>query len=373
MTLTLYFIRRFLRAFFLVVGAFCGVLFLIDSFEQIRRFGSAGVGIGQIAWMAALNVPSGINTLLPLLTVLASVVMFLGLARNSELVVVRASGRSALRMALAPAAVAFLLGALAVAGLNPIAAATTKRYEALADRILRGSVQTASIGGEGVWLRQSAADTTGAGSAQRQSVIHALRANSDATELFDMTMMEFSFDQGPIRYLQADSATLEPGAWVLTGVKEWPLAEAANPETEALLHASLRVPSDLTAERIRDSFGAPSEIAIWDLPEFIAALERAGFSARRHAAWLQKELAQPLLLAAMVLIAAAFTMHHTRRSRAGVLALLAFGAGVAALLLRSFAQALGENGMLPVVLAAWAPPLVVLMAALTLILHLEDG
>jgi len=296
--------------------------------------------------------------------------MFIGLARSSELVVARAAGRSALRMALAPAMVAFVLGAIGVVALNPVVAATAKRYDMLADRILSGGTAAASIGREGVWLRQGAA---GADMAQRQSVIHAERGNADATVLYDVTVMEFSLDQGPIRYLQADDATLVSGAWRLSNAKEWPLATTENPETEAVIHTDMSLPSDLTPARIRDSFGAPSEIAIWDLPDFIAALDRAGFSSRRHETWFQKELAQPLMLAAMALLAAAFTMRHVRRGRVGLMALLAFGSGVAALLLRNFAQALGENGLLPVLLAAWAPPLVALLAALTLMLYLEDG
>jgi len=372
MTLTLYFVRRFLRDFFWVCVGVSLVMLLIDSIEQIRRFGQDGVGMVQIGLLAALNLPATINALLPLLSVLAGVAMFLGLARTSELVVVRASGRSALRMAFVPAVIAFLLGALALAALNPIAAATAKRYDQLASRIQRGDSPAASIGRDGVWLRQAGA---GAGNAEvmRQSVIHAQRANADATELFDVTVMEYALDLGPIRYLQAAGATLEPGAWVLADVKEWPLADSPNPETEAVRHASLRLASDLTADRIRDSFGAPGDIAIWDLPDFIAALDRAGFSSRRHAAWLQKELAQPLMLAAMVLIAAAFTMRHARRGRTGLMALLAFGTGVVAMLLRNFAQAMGENGLLPVMLAAWAPPLVAILGALTLILFLEEG
>ena len=373
MTLTLYFARRYLRAFLIVTAALSAVLFLVDMIEQVRDFANSGARFGQIALLAALNVPGGLGLILPLVAVLAGTVMFLGLARSSELVVVRAAGRSALRMALAPAAVAFLLGLLALGALNPITAATAKRFDTLSDQLLRGGAQSVSISREGVWLRQAGSALEGEESARRQSVIHALRANSDASELYDVTLMEFSFDGGPLRYLKAETARLVPGAWILTSAKEWPLAASANPETEAVLHPSLRVSSDLTAERIRDGFGAPSEVSVWDLPDFIAALERAGFSSRRHAVWLAMELAQPLLLAAMVLIAAAFTMRHMRQGGTGAMALMAFGAGVAAMLLRNVAQAMGENSLIPVALAAWAPPLVVMMAALTLILHLEDG
>ncbi|WP_461307014.1 LptF/LptG family permease, partial [Albidovulum sp.] len=48
-------------------------------------------------------------------------------------------------------------------------------------------------------------------------------------------------------------------------------------------------------------------------------------------------------------------------------------AGFAIFLLRNFAQVLGENGQIPVALAAWGPPLAALLLSLSLILHLEEG
>jgi lipopolysaccharide export system permease protein len=40
---------------------------------------------------------------------------------------------------------------------------------------------------------------------------------------------------------------------------------------------------------------------------------------------------------------------------------------------RNFAQILGENGQIPVMLAAWGPPVATLLLPLGLLLHLEDG
>ena len=40
---------------------------------------------------------------------------------------------------------------------------------------------------------------------------------------------------------------------------------------------------------------------------------------------------------------------------------------------RNFAQVLGENGQIPVLLAVWAPPLAAIGLSLGLLLHLEDG
>jgi|GEM_PF-34591 len=456
MKLSLYIARRFIRAIMMVVGAFFTILFIIEMLEQLRRFSSVGATLTDAAFLAALIVPERLYTVLPILMMLSGVVLFIGLARSSELVVIRAAGRSALTMLIAPVMVTLMLGALAVAVGNPIIAGSAQRYEEVSARYRSGGVSgngeaRVSVGSEGLWLRQGAtitgvpfdaiADETpgtepsdavepsppspskeelptgtvlgalsealsdtgaalgaktsffsgpvedqtappaaaGAKSsataafATSQVVIHAERANLDATTLFNTTFLVFSPESGPVRRIEAQEATLGDGAWSLTGVKDWPLAGSTNPERDAITRERLRLPSDLTPERIRDGFGTPQAISIWNLPNYIKELERAGFSARRHAVWFQMELAMPFVLAAMVLIAAGFTMRHVRFGGTGRMVMLALFSGLAVFFLRNVAQVLGENGQIPVSLAAWAPPMIAGMLAVALLLHLEDG
>jgi len=365
MRLSLYFARKFLYAFLVVFGVFLAIMLLLDMVEQIRKFAGADVTFGQAAELAALNMPQNLYRILPLITILASLMLFLGLARTSELVVTRAAGRSALMSLVAPVAMALLIGAAAVAVLNPIVAATTKLYEVLANQYAHGDASILSIGSEGLWLRQ--------GGAVGQTVIHATKANLDGTRLSGVTFISFAADGTPASRIEADEAALGTGAWQLTGVKQWPLKDVANPERSAAVLASLSVPTDLTRDQITDSFGKPAIIPIWALPAFIDQLTRAGFSARQHRVWFQMELALPLMLAAMVLVGAGFTMRHTRFGKTGMMVLFALLAGFAIFFLRNFAQVLGNNGQIPVALAAWTPPIAATLLSLGFLLHLEDG
>ncbi len=364
MILSRYIARRFLRMVFIVFVIFLWLMMLIDMLDQMRRFAKDGITVGQAAVLSALRVPESLYTILPLIVILGAVALFLGLARSSELVVVRAAGRSGLRFLVAPVVTALLLGLFAVAVLNPMVAGTSQRYEAMAGRLKHSGEDVLSISREGLWLRQG----TGAG----QMVIHAERSNPDGTRLFDVTFLTFDESGRPATRIEAPEAQLGRGHWQLVRAKQWNLT-LANPEAAARPEDSIRLPSDLTRDRIRASFGAPSAIPIWKLPEYIAGLERAGFSARQHRIWMQMELALPFMLASMVLVAAGFTMRHTRFGGTGRMVLYALLAGFGLFFLRSFAQVLGENGQIPILLAAWSPPLIAAMGALGLLLHLEDG
>jgi lipopolysaccharide export system permease protein len=363
MTLSLYIARRFLGLFAQVFSAFLGIMLTIDIIDQLRRFGDPGISIREAALLSALNVPSSLYRILPLILVLSAIGLFVSLARSSELVAIRAAGRSGLRFVMAPAMTAFLIGALAVAVMNPIVAATSREYDTMSQGYARGG-SVLSISAAGLWLRQG--NDTG------QTVIQSARANLDGTELYDATFLTFGPDGTPERRIEADRATLDDGAWMLTAVKSWPLS-ADNPERLAVQAETERLPTDLTREKIRDGFGTPSAVGIWDLPAYIQGLERAGFSAQGHRVWFQMELALPLMFAAMVLIAAAFTMRHSRLGRTGSMVLLALLGGFLAFFLRNFGQVLGANGQIPIVLAAWTPPVGAMLLALGLLLHREDG
>ncbi|WP_299731460.1 LPS export ABC transporter permease LptG [uncultured Tateyamaria sp.] len=365
MILHLYFARRFALALLAITGVLATLVFLVDLIDQTRKFSEFGVGLAQLAGLTLLNAPETLDQILPLIMILGTVSLFLALARSSELVVTRASGRSAMRALVSPVIVALIIGVFATTTLGPIVAATSKRYATLADGYRSGGISALSVSEDGLWLRQGG--TTG------QTVIRAARSNADASVLYDVTFVAYAPDGGPARRIEAGSAALRDGAWSLRQAKVWPLVAGLNPEASSVVHDMLEVESTLTLDRIRETLGTPTGVSIWDMTELIEQLEQAGFSARKHEVWLQSQLARPLFLVAMVLVAAAFTMRHTRFGGTGTAVLAAVLLGFTLYFIRSFAQILGENGQIPVLLSAWAAPLAAVLLGLGLLLRTEDG
>ena len=363
MILHYYFARKFLWTFLGISMVFVVLLALIDIVDELQDF--PDLPFADVLEIVLLNIPHANYEILPLVLILAAVALFVRLARSSELVVLRASGRSGLIGLLGPLAVAALIGIVSITMLNPIVAASAKRYKDVQNGYLDGGQSVLALSSEGLWLRQ--------GSAVGQTVIHAARASSDVSVLYDATFIAFSPEGEPLHRITARTARLGVGEWQLTNAKKWDLEGGLNAEAGAQEHATLTLPSALTQDRIIDSFGKPEYISLWDLPDFIAQLEEAGFSARRYAVWYQMELARPLFLMALVMVAAAFTMRHTRTSNTGASVLTSIMLGFSLYYIRNFAQVLAENGQIPVLLAAWAPPVASFLLAFDIVLHMEDG
>ena len=364
MILHKYFARRFLMTFLGVLAVFFLIMMFVDLTEQFRRYGRSDATFFDIITLSLLNIPDGIYRILPLIMILATIALFLGLSRSSEMVVTRAAGRSALRALVAPLMVALMLGILAVGVLTPIVASTSKEYATRVGEI-RGNNSVLAIGSSGLWLRQ--------GNAEGQTVIRAQSANLDGTELTNVTFITFGPEGGPAARIDADNAILQTGAWELSQAKQWALNEEVTPEAGATFHDTFAIASTLTPDQIRDSFGTPSSIPIWELPAFIDRLTTAGFSAQRHLVWFHTELALPVFLVSMVMIGASFTLRHQRGGRTGMMVMFAILLAFVIYFIRNFALVLGENGQLPALLAAWAPPLAAIGLSMGILLHNEDG
>ncbi len=365
MIVHLYFARKFFWMFLGILAVFFVLSVLVDMMEQLRRYDVEQVGFSTVFTLTLLRIPAGLYQLLPLIIILATIALFINLSRSSELVVVRAAGRSGIVSVMSPMVVALLIGLIAVSTFNPIVAATSVQYETKSETLRAGGPSALSLSGEGIWLRQ--------GGEEGHAVIRAGSTNADATQFRDLSIITYAESGGPESRIEAEAAHLTPEGWELTNAQYWPLNVGLNQGAEPVFHDSLVLKSSLTPDRIRDRFGTPSTIPIWSLPAFIKELNEAGFSARRHSVWLHMELAQPLFLMAMVLIASAFTMRHTRFGNTGIAVLTAVLIGFSLYFIRNFAQILGENGQIPILLAAWAPPAASVLLALGLLLHMEDG
>lgn len=365
MTLNRYIMRAFLWAVLGVFAVLALVIILFSSVENLRRFGEGGASAGNILHVTLLQAPEVLYQVFPLVLLLASLVTFLRLARTSELVVIRASGVSALRLIAVPVVGAIVIAVGFIMVVNPFVAASIKRGLVLQDEMSGSGSSLLSFSKEGVWLRQ--ADPGGG-----QTVIQAARTNQDGSILTRVRLHRFDAGGVPHALIEAPAARLTPGAWLLENATEW----RKQPDGRYIIVSSgarISLPTTLTGDEILDSFASPETVGFWELGRFIAQMEESGFSGQRHRLFLQSELAKPALYAAMVLIGAAFALRPQRFGQTGVMILLAVLAGFALYFLKDFSETLGGRGQIPLLVAAWTPPLAAILLALGLLLHLEDG
>jgi lipopolysaccharide export system permease protein len=362
----MYIARQFIAMVVAMLLALSCLISLFDFIELLRRSSSKpDATFGLVVEIAGLRLPFVAMQILPFAVLLGGMICFWRLTRSSELIVARASGISAWEFLTAPTLCAMLLGALATAAVSPISSAMLARAETLEDVYLRTGGGPLALNGGQLWLRQSDHTITSKGVA----IIHALgvRLQDKTLTAHDVSVFHLDDNDQLLARVEARQATLGKGAWTLGNASLVRPGHLPEPKT------TITLPTDLTVARVQESFAPPDTLSVWSLPGFIALLDRSGFSSIRHRLHFQTLLALPLLAGTMTLVAAGFSMRPSRRG--GVTRMIGGGvaAGFALFVISKMAEEFGQSGVLPVVLAAWAPAAAGLMLAVALLLHMEDG
>lgn len=363
-TLSLYIGKHFLVALLVTLLVLMGLVLLIDFIELMRRAARREeVSALMVLGMAALKMPQMMQQVLPFAVLVGAMAAIWRLSRSHELVVLRSVGVSFWQF-LAPAMVMVLLiGAVNITLINPLASQFYKKYEHLEDSLILQTGGSFSLSGGGLWLRESL-------EAGGSMVVHARTVRQDGLTLtlraltFILTTADEQFDYR----VDAAEGVLLDGSFLLTDA--W-IMEIGRPGRRV---DSLDLPTSLTLGRVQENFASPETLSFWELPDFIAFFEAAGFSTQRHRIHLHSLIASPVLLCAMVLVAAVFSAAASQR-KGGMLMRVAGGVCVGFLLFffTRLTLALGLSSALPLWLAAWSPTLVTLLIGSAVLLHLEDG
>ncbi len=358
-TLYRYLAKQFLAGVGIIFAAFCFLAFSIDVVDLFKETSGKHVPDSAVMGMALLQLPNLGLKLLPFAVLLGGVFAFVRLSRSQELIAVRAAGVSAWNLLAPPLTVAAALGFIAVIAYTPFSSLLLSRYAALEAKYLHDQPSQLAVSRNGLWLRQ--------GRLAQQSVIHALRVGEQGVRLENVIVLLYGVGDRYLGRIDAQSATLQAGSWILKDA--WVSGAEARPQH----HAEYRLSTTLTPSRIQESFAPPETMSFWDLPSFVQTAQQAGFSASRYKLYFDSLLVLPAMFAAMVFMAASFSLRLARLGGMSRVVLYSALAGFGIYFFGDVTQALGISGILPLPLAAAAPACVAILLGMTLVFHQEDG
>jgi lipopolysaccharide export system permease protein len=356
LTLGRYLSARFVKTVLAVFLTIVSLVYLVDFIEMLRRAGNIPeASAGLIAGLSLLRVPAVAEQILPFAVLFGAMTAFVNLTRRLELVVARASGISVWQFMFPPLLITFLAGVLSVTVFNPVSADMKMRAEHIEARLFG----TGSNPDKSVWFRQRSVDG--------QALIKALQASDAGAKLTGVTAYLYDPEGHFVERIEAKRATLLPGAWKLE---------------EGRIITALEEPQDfdaymlataLTQDEVMRSFSSAESVPFWQLPKVRDETENAGLDATSYSLQYQTLLARPLLLVAMVLIAAAFSLRFFRFGGITRMISSGVGAGFVLYMATKFVANLGGTGLISPSVAAWSPALVGSLLGALALLHLEDG
>lgn len=360
-TLSRYFGLSFLRA---VIAVFAGVfvlVMLIDYIELLRHSANEReVSAWLVAQTSFYRVPQLAERIMPFAVLIGAMASFLSLSRRNELVIARSAGVSAWQFILPAVTLAIILGALATAVYNPVAATMNEQSKRLEQRIFGERSQSGlAATSTGFWLRQRSPDG--------QSIIRAQSTSNQGLRLAGVTAFTFDAAGNYQDRIEAKTATLMDGYWRLDDARVYGGNE---PPVE---RASYQLKTNLTATQVRESFATPESVQFWDLPAYIDTAERAGLGAAAYRLQYQKLIARPFLLAAMVMLAAAVCLRFFRFGGVQKMVMAGILSGFLLYIFSKVIDDLSKAEMMPPTAAAWLPVITGFLIGFVALLYQEDG
>ncbi|MGO8797493.1 MAG: LPS export ABC transporter permease LptG [Roseiarcus sp.] len=357
-TLARYLSIRFAKTILATFAAVFTLIFTIDLVETLRRSGDTPAATGPLmAWLSFLHTPTIAEQALPFAVLFGAMIAFLNLSRKLELVVARAAGVSVWQFLAPPLAVVLVLGVLSVALYNPGSAYMKQRADAIEAKLFGPAGQAG--GAAGLWIRQKSVDG--------QAIVHAEGVADRGVTLSKVTVFNFDDDGGFTERIDAAGGVLHDGFWSLSDAQIVTPGFATEPAKTYLLATTL------TPSEVAQSFLAPETVPFWSLPSLAAQIERAGLDATGYRLRYQELLARPLMLAAMVLVAACFSLRFFRMGGVGIMVSGGVAAGFVLYVATKLVGDLGGAGFISTPIAGWSPAVVGCLFGVLVLLHQEDG
>ncbi len=359
LTLGRYLSSRFFRMILAVFATIFSLVFVVDFVELLRRTGTlVGVSTSSVAVLSFLRTPAVSEQVLPFCVLFGSMTVFLNLTRKLELLVARASGISVWQFLGPPVLIAGLIGILSVTVLNPLSAVMKQRADAIEAKIF--GKEGSGANSTDIWVRQKGVDG--------EAILRAEAGFDHNNRLTGVTAYVYDLSGKFLERVKAVEADLDgTGVWRLKDV------QVSQPGEDPRQFATYLIATNSRPGEVLEGAVSAEAVPFWELPALREETEGAGLDAGPYRLQYQSLLARPLLLIAMTLIAAAFSLRFFRFGGIGKFVGGGVAAGFVLYVATKFVGDLGGSGVLSPPVAAWSPAVVASMLGALALLNQEDG
>jgi len=290
----------FLRSFLLILIILVALFSLLELISQLDDVGKGNFRVNDVIFFIALTLPRRMLELMPISTLLGSVVALGILADHGELLAMQAGGVSVRRICwsvFATGTILILLTGLLAEIVVPPLDQLARRKRALA---ISGTGFTLTK--QGFWARRN------------DTYIHVGKTHSGGVAT-DLDIFETDEKGRLTVYTHAREANIQnDNQWVLREITRKTFNEQGITTSRL---PSLTLDSFLSSAQVEVLEIPADSLSASDLHRYADALRESGQNADRYALALWRKLGVPLTTGAMVLLSLPFVFGSSRRISAG--------------------------------------------------------
>ena len=351
-----YMVKLFLTRSLAVLVALVLILMMLDLLGESGKILAVPGNSDADLWRyVSYRIPMLISRFLPFSVLLGTLIAFVGLNQNSEVVAMKAAGLSAHQI-LAP----LIVASIGIAGFlfafnEGVVVNSTRRVTAWGDNDYKPVPPESGILGN-VWVL---------------SGDDLIRAGTVGGKPFGAQRVTIFDRGGGILQRQIDAARAIPrpatNDWLLQNVRIYDASMNVVRSVPTMTAMQGVTPTQLTLAKVD-----PTELDYWTLKKRIAELEAAGRPVDEARAGLAHKISGPLSTLLMPLLAAIAAFGLARSGQVLLRAVIGMALGFAYFVVDNFSLAMGNAGTYPPLIAAWAPFFLFLLIGETVLIRTEE-
>lgn len=341
MILTRYLMRAFLGQF---VGLLFGLVLFLQTLDLLANANDILAGGGSPAdtliKYVALRVPSLVETVAPLAGLLGALTALVQLAKNSEILAMRAAGRSVLSLVGGLVVIGSALSILMFVFSDAVVTRTNGALEEWRDAGFAPNGKPKAE--ENTWMME--ADT----------MVRVGRVTDEGRVLENLRLLRQGDDSSIVDVVDIDRATWSGTAWKVVGVDQYgqSTGQSGGQPTGPIAD---EWQTQLRPEHFVRFANDPKDLSLNALQEYVGNVAIGTRPKYFYDTWLHQKIAGPAVLALMPLLAAIAAFSHHRQGSAVITVVWGISLGFAFILVDNLVLAMGQFGTIPPLMAAWLP------------------
>jgi lipopolysaccharide export system permease protein len=331
-----YITREIVKSFGIILMVVTGIYLTVDFIEKIDNFIDAGLPLLRALLFFVYKLPLILVQITPVGMLLAVIITFGLMAKNNELLALRASGVSLVS----------LLGSIVWCGVAStlfiflVAEAVMPLTIPQADQIWFEEVKgrkTANIHRSDIWLKGN------------ETVLHVKYFDPAAKVAKGITIHRFDDRFSLTERIDAATGVFGDGRWVLSNG----LIQKQGDRYTVQPFDQMEVPLDFAPEDLVQLAPKPEAMSFVQLYRYVRKVEAEGYDATHYRVDLHAKVAFPAISLILALIGAGLAARG--KIKEAVAGSVTYGLGLAFLywIAFSFSLSLGYAGKLPPIVAAW--------------------
>ena len=351
-----YIIKKFFGKFFTISLIFLSLTIILNIFEEISFFKNMNNNFLTPYFLTLLNSPITLFEIFPFIFLISTQLLFYEIFKKDELILLKNSGLSNLKIITTLFFSSLLLGFLMIVVYYNLASKLKFYYTDIKNNFTNDNKYLAVVNDSGLWLKDETSE----------SILIVKSNYIKKNYLINVIINQFDFEFNHLKTIQSNKVDISSKKWVIYS----PIITEKNITSQKL--SKLQIYSNFDEDKINNLFSNFSTLNLLELFYLKKDYEGLGYSSDEIMIHLLKLFSTPFFYALMTVLSAVIMFNINKKNSLFFHVVLGIFVSVLIYYLNFMFISLGNTGKIPIDISVFLPILFISMITLIGLIKINE-